>query len=41
MAVSLVMHVHHQAEQAIIRWPLVKLFTYARIAATMTRIKFD
>lgn len=34
------MHEMHQAEAVIARWPLVKLFTYARMSATMSGRKF-
>lgn len=40
MAMGLVMHVMHQAEAAIAAWPLAKLFTYARLAASMSGRKF-
>lgn len=41
MAIGLVMQVLHQPEPIIVAWPLLKLFTYARLAAAMSGRKFD
>lgn len=41
MAVGLVMHVMHQPDPVIMEMPLAKLFTYARLAAALTKRRFD